>query len=261
MDWVQIITKNLVRIAVVSAEVQAEQFPNTNMTSYRLNQLIWMESSDFTSYKKKSKTSVQSYARMSILCDLTISKFSFQVRKPILVLAICHGGPYSRETSRLPHFLDSRLTNGSEAVSLTRQAILVTGLGGPYSRETSRLPHFLDSWLTNGSEVVSLTRQAILVTGLGGPYSRETSRLPHFLDSWLTNGSEVVSLTRQAILVTAVEAHTVVTSRLPRFLHNRLKDGGEAVSLTRRPAALYTKEDSRYSFLLDAESTQGHSAA
>jgi hypothetical protein len=30
------------------------------------------------------------------------------------------GGPWGCETSRFPHFLDSRLTNGDEVVSLTR---------------------------------------------------------------------------------------------------------------------------------------------
>jgi hypothetical protein len=40
-------------------------------------------------------------------------------------------------------------------------------------------------------------------------------------------------------------------------LSNRLTDGGEVVSLTRRPAALYPREDSWYSSLLEAESTPG----
>jgi hypothetical protein len=31
------------------------------------------------------------------------------------------GGPYSYETSRLPHFLDSRLTDDGEFVNLTRR--------------------------------------------------------------------------------------------------------------------------------------------
>jgi hypothetical protein len=35
----------------------------------------------------------------------------------------------------------------------------VTGRGGPQGCETSRLPRFLDSRLTEGSEVVNLTRQ------------------------------------------------------------------------------------------------------
>jgi hypothetical protein len=37
-------------------------------------------------------------------------------------------------------------------------------------------------------------------------------------------------------------------------LDNRLTDGGKVVSLTRRPP-FTTQEDSRYSFLLEAEST------
>jgi hypothetical protein len=32
-----------------------------------------------------------------------------------------HGGPYGFETSRIPHFLDNRLTDGSEVVRLTSQ--------------------------------------------------------------------------------------------------------------------------------------------
>jgi hypothetical protein len=64
--------------------------------------------------------------------------------------------------------------------------------------------------------------KAIPVTSRGGPESCETSRLPHFLDSRLTDGDEV-SLTR----------------RLP----------------------FTSQEDSWYSFLLEAESTPGHSAA
>jgi hypothetical protein len=41
----------------------------------------------------------------------------------------------------------------------TGKATPVTGRGGPYGCETSRLPHFLDSRLTDGCEVVSLTRR------------------------------------------------------------------------------------------------------
>jgi hypothetical protein len=37
--------------------------------------------------------------------------------------------------------------------------IPVTGRGGPYGCETSRLPHFLNNRLTDGGEGVSLTRQ------------------------------------------------------------------------------------------------------
>jgi hypothetical protein len=39
------------------------------------------------------------------------------------------------------------------------KAIPVTGCGGLKGCETSRLPHFLDTRLTDGGEVVSLTRR------------------------------------------------------------------------------------------------------
>jgi hypothetical protein len=56
-----------------------------------------------------------------------------------------------------------------------------------------------------------------------------------------------------------VEVHRVVRrrgSRLPHFLDNWLTDGDEVVSLTRRPS-FTPQEDSRFSFLLEAESTPG----
>jgi hypothetical protein len=40
------------------------------------------------------------------------------------------------------------------------KAIPVTGREGPYGCETSRLPHFVDSRLTGGGEFVSLTRRS-----------------------------------------------------------------------------------------------------
>jgi hypothetical protein len=39
------------------------------------------------------------------------------------------------------------------------KAIPVTGRGGKYGCETSRLPRFLDNLLTDGGEAVSLTRR------------------------------------------------------------------------------------------------------
>jgi hypothetical protein len=39
------------------------------------------------------------------------------------------------------------------------KAILVTGREGPQRFETSRLPHFLDNRLTDDDEVVSLTHR------------------------------------------------------------------------------------------------------
>jgi hypothetical protein len=38
------------------------------------------------------------------------------------------------------------------------KAIPITGRGGPWGCERSRLPHFLENRLTDGGEVVSLTR-------------------------------------------------------------------------------------------------------
>jgi hypothetical protein len=43
---------------------------------------------------------------------------------------------------------------------LKGKAIPVTGCGVPYGSETSWLPYLLDSRLTDGGEVVSLTRQS-----------------------------------------------------------------------------------------------------
>jgi hypothetical protein len=70
---------------------------------------------------------------------------------------------------------------------------------------------------------VEIEGKAIPVTGRGGPYGCETSRSPYFLD-------------------------------------NRLTDGGEVVSLMRR-TSFTPQEDSRYSFLLEAEWPQGRSVA
>jgi hypothetical protein len=39
------------------------------------------------------------------------------------------------------------------------KAVPITGRGGPYGSETSRLPHFLESRLTDGGEIVSPTRR------------------------------------------------------------------------------------------------------
>jgi hypothetical protein len=62
--------------------------------------------------------------------------------------------------------------------------------------------------------------KAILVTCREGPYCWETSRLPHFVQT------------------------------------SQLTNGGKIVSTTRRPP-FTPQEDSWYSFLLEAESTQG----
>jgi hypothetical protein len=45
------------------------------------------------------------------------------------------------------------------------KAILVTDRGGPYGCETSRLPQFLDNRLTYGCEVVGIMRQPPFTPG------------------------------------------------------------------------------------------------
>jgi hypothetical protein len=44
------------------------------------------------------------------------------------------------------------------------KSIPVTGRGGPYGCEMLRLPHFLDNRLTDDGEVVSLTRRPTFTT-------------------------------------------------------------------------------------------------
>jgi hypothetical protein len=46
-------------------------------------------------------------------------------------------------------------------------------------------------------------------------------------------------------------------SRLPHLPDNQLTDGSEVVRLTLQQAAIYPREDSWFSFLLEAESTLG----
>jgi hypothetical protein len=55
-----------------------------------------------------------------------------------------------------PIIIRSNKNNIYQYTVIKSKAIPVTGLGGPYRCETSRLPHFLDFQLTDGSEVVSL---------------------------------------------------------------------------------------------------------
>jgi hypothetical protein len=58
-----------------------------------------------------------------------------------------------RHLCRMQHRGNSHATCGKKKV------IPVTDYGGPYGCETSRLPHFLNNRLTNGGEVLSLTCQ------------------------------------------------------------------------------------------------------
>jgi hypothetical protein len=50
------------------------------------------------------------------------------------------------------------ITELASYVKVKGEAIPITGRGGPEGCETSKLSHFLDSRLTGGGEIVSLTR-------------------------------------------------------------------------------------------------------
>jgi hypothetical protein len=65
---------------------------------------------------------------------------------------------YVKETSEIHH----SLINITHCVC---KDIIVTGCGGPQVCETSRPPHLLDSRFTDGGEVVSLTCRPPLPTG------------------------------------------------------------------------------------------------
>jgi hypothetical protein len=60
------------------------------------------------------------------------------------------------------HVQSSPYQNGATSyISPEGKAIPVTGRGGLEGCETSRLPYFLENRLTDGSEVVSLTRRSL----------------------------------------------------------------------------------------------------
>jgi hypothetical protein len=51
--------------------------------------------------------------------------------------------------------------NTSTLYWLKGKAIPVTGREGPYVCETSKLPHLLDNRLTDGRDILSLTRRPL----------------------------------------------------------------------------------------------------
>jgi hypothetical protein len=59
--------------------------------------------------------------------------------------------------------VDHQARRQREEMRVKRKAILVIGRGGPYGCETSRLPHLLDNRFTDGSEVDSLTRRSLFI--------------------------------------------------------------------------------------------------
>jgi hypothetical protein len=70
-------------------------------------------------------------------------------------------GPAEIGTEDLPDTSTEilRFSNPLSRKNRKVKAILVTGHADPYGCETSRLPRFLDSRLTDGGKVVSLTRR------------------------------------------------------------------------------------------------------
>jgi hypothetical protein len=117
-----------------------------------------------------------------------------------------------------PTFSRHRLTDGGEVVSVTRQAIPVTGCGGLLGCDTRKSAHFLGNRLTDGGEAVSLTRQAIPVNRLWRPIELWDVEAPTFSRHRLTGGGEVVSVTRQAIPATGRGGPLgSETSSLPHF--------------------------------------------
>jgi hypothetical protein len=77
-------------------------------------------------------------------------------------------------------------------------------------------------------------------------------------DQGPTKGCRAIKAKGKAIPVIGREdPQGCETSRLPHFLDSQLTDGGEFVSLTRRPPYNPPRENSWYSFVLEAESTTG----
>jgi hypothetical protein len=61
----------------------------------------------------------------------------------------------------LVHIIDVGNMLNSKWCQYLGKALPITGRGGPLGYETSRLPHFLNSRLTVGGEVVSLMRRPL----------------------------------------------------------------------------------------------------
>jgi hypothetical protein len=66
---------------------------------------------------------------------------------------------YQRVLSYLMDSSNYNVQDLSRGKEVKGKAIPVTGRGGPQGCMTSRLPHFLHNRLTDGGEVVSLTRR------------------------------------------------------------------------------------------------------
>jgi hypothetical protein len=86
-----------------------------------------------------------------INCSLSLS-FILHIKKNNKVIPVTgRGGPQGYETLRLPHFLEHRLTDGGEVVSLTLRPLL-------YHQE--------DSWYSFLLEAESTPRAIVRLEGL-----------------------------------------------------------------------------------------------
>jgi hypothetical protein len=61
------------------------------------------------------------------MADCIRKKITNMLRKSKVILVTGHGGPLGCETLRLPHFLDSQLTDAGEVVSITHQLPFTPG--------------------------------------------------------------------------------------------------------------------------------------
>jgi hypothetical protein len=69
------------------------------------------------------------YSNTILFKDIVTSRSeNHAVKKGKLIPVTACGGPKSCETSRLPYFLDNRLTDGGEVVSLTRRTPFIASV-------------------------------------------------------------------------------------------------------------------------------------
>jgi hypothetical protein len=83
------------------------------------------------------------------------------VEEIVWKISVTYNGLYipTRFPEEIRYFIKSKQWIRSMRVKGKGKAISVTDREGPQGCETSRLPHFLDNRLTNGGEFVSLTRR------------------------------------------------------------------------------------------------------